>query len=473
MLFNSYIFLGLVLPVSLAGFALCGRAGRAAAAGWLLLASLVFSGWWNIAFVPVLLVSIALNFAASRLLPRHPLILPAAIAANLAALGWYKYLAALLGFVRLHGGPDIAFAEPALPLGISFFTFTQIGFLLDCHAGLTRRRGLTDYALFVTFFPHLIAGPVLGPRDMPDSPWRLSGADICAGAGFFLIGLLKKTLLADPVSTLAAPGFAHPETMTLLPAWRSALAWSLQLYFDFSGYSDMAIGLARLFGVRFPDNFNSPYKASSAIDYWQRWHISLTRFLMSTVHAPVTMAIMRRRRARGQSVGREAQRTPVGFCAMLALPIAVTMGLAGIWHGAGLTFVVFGLLHAGFLIANHAWRLFGGPNPGLIPSIALTYLCVLTGAVIFRAASMTDAGLLLAAMAGARGIDLVPGPRGAIDCLWLAGLYGIVWFTPNTSQIMAPPHYRPTISWAAAFGAAAALGLLSLGGTGEFLYFQF
>ena len=494
MLFNSYLFLGGFLPVTCAGFVLARRWGRIAVAGWLLLASLVFYGWWDIAFLPVLLLSIMGNFAAARLIlatgGRVSLaLLIAALLLNLAALGWYKYLAAFLGFWRAHGGPDLAFDQPALPLGISFFTFTQIAWLLDCHARLEPRRAPLDYALFVTFFPHLIAGPIVNGRDMlpafaDPAAWRPSARDLLTGGGIFLIGLLKKTLLADPLAALAAPGFAHPETLTLLPAWRAALAWSLQLYFDFSGYSDMAVGLARLFGVSFPVNFNAPYKARGVIDFWQRWHISLTRFLMSTIHTPLTLAILRRRRARGLATDRRAQRTLGGFVTMLALPVVATMGLAGLWHGAGLTFLVFGLLHAAFLLVNHAWRLWrlaGRPiaAPAWLAAgsaVLLTYLCVVTGAVIFRSPTLTTAASLLTAMLGCNGVDLMPDPHGLREAAWLAGLHALVWGAPTTQAIMTGSSrfaWRPTLPWAAAFGTAATLGLLSIGGTGEFLYFQF
>jgi len=471
MLFNSYVFLAFFLPVALAGFGLACRFGRRAAMGWLLAASLAFYSWWNVAFLPVLLVSIAGNFAAARAIlaakePGRRAILLTAIALNLAALGWYKYLGAVMAFA------GIPFPAPALPLGISFFTFTQIGYLLDCHSGLETRRSPLEYALFVSFFPHLIAGPILNGREiMPEfASWRLTARNLSLGGGIFLIGLLKKTLLADPVSTLAIAGFASPDSLTLLPAWRAALAWSLQLYFDFSGYSDMAVGLARMFGVTFPFNFDQPYKADSVIAYWQRWHISLTRFLMSAIHTPLTLSLMRWRRRNGH---RDGPRSPMGFATLMALPIAITIGLAGIWHGAGLTFVVFGLLHAAFLIANHAWRLWGKRALPAAVSVLMTYLAVLIGAIVFRAPSLSIAGSMFAGMIGLHGLVSAPDPRAATDAAWLAGLYAIVWFAPPTQRLVAPPAWQPTLYWAGALGTAATLGLLSIGGTGEFLYFQF
>ena len=486
MLFNTYLFAGCFLPLSLAGFALVRRINRTMAVIWLILASLIFYSWWNIAFLPVLLISIAGNFAASRFIlatQGHVRlgVLTGAIVLNLAALVWYKYLPAF----------GIPIPQPALPLGISFFTFTQIAYLLDCHSGLEAARSPLDYTLFVTFFPHLIAGPIVSARDLTPglsgpNGLRPTVEDFISGGTIFLIGLLKKTLLADPIASLAAPGFPAPEApgftaleaLTLLPAWCAALAWPLQLYFDFSGYSDMAVGLARMFGVTFPFNFNAPYKATSVIEYWQRWHISLTRFLMSTLHTPLTLAVMRRRRAIGLKSDRPAQKTFSGFVTMLAVPILITMGLAGIWHGSGLTFLVFGLLHAAFLIINHAWRLW---RPASLPfvwagpaaSASLTFLCVLAGATIFRAPTLGGAFTLFGAMAGANGVDLSWTQRGLMDAAWLAGLYAIIWMAPTTQAIVGETRFSLSLNRAAAVGIAAALGLLSIGGTSEFLYFQF
>ena len=507
MLFNSYVFIFAFLPVSLAGFFALARLGRGIASIWLIAASLVFYGWWNPAFLPLLGVSILGNFGISRILlamaGRARLqgwVLSGAIALNLAALVYYKYLAAFLGFLLLHGVTDLALADPALPLGISFFTFTQIGYLLDCRgssASVQRGSGWLDYALFVTFFPHLIAGPILHHREiMPQfsvpGNFRPVAENLAVGLGFFTLGLLKKCLLADPTGTVVAPGFAQADTLPLFAAWQVALSYSLQLYFDFSGYSDMAVGLAWMFNLRFPVNFNSPYKARSVIDYWQRWHMTLTRYLTQYLFNPITMALLRARAARGLPIGRAAQGSAAGFSVMLVLPLCVTMGLAGIWHGAGWNFLVFGLLHAFYLSANHAWRIFGpayrwrSGRWGIVLSVGLTYLAVLVGAVFFRAPSLTAAFDLLAGMTGMHGVGLaIPTEpklqaRLALDVIWLGLLYAIVWGAPNTQEIMGEARnrmsallWRPSLPWAVGFGIAAAFGLLSVGGTGEFLYFQF
>jgi D-alanyl-lipoteichoic acid acyltransferase DltB (MBOAT superfamily) len=492
-LFNSYIFVLAFLPVALLGFVAASRLGRRVAGCWLIAASLFFYGWWDVGFVPLLTGSIAGNYAAAMLLYRlarrkraQTAVLVLAIGLNLAALVYYKYLGTMLGVL------DVAFTSPVLPLGISFFTFTQIGYLLDCRNDMARDRSPLNYALFVTFFPHLIAGPIVHNREiMPQfadaATYRLSARNFTVGSSIFLMGLLKKCLLADPTSAVVGPGFAHPEALTLFPAWHVALSYSLQLYFDFSGYSDMAIGLARMFNVTFPLNFNSPYKARSVIEYWQRWHMTLTRYLNLCLYNPIALAIRRRRPARGFAT------TPHGFAALVLFPTFVTMTLAGIWHGSGLTFLVFGLLHAIYISINHAWRLLHPSQadgwPGIIGCVLLTYMCVLVGAIMFRAPSVTAALSLLGGMLGLHGVGVaVPDVRVARDVAWLVVLYAIVWGMPNTQQIMrdyAPAlgrivagplpaiRWEPSLRWAAAFGGAATLALLSIGGTGEFLYFQF
>ncbi len=498
MLFNSPVFLLGFLPAALAGFAACGRWGEARAAGWfLILASLLFYGWWNPAFLPLLGASVGGNYAAARAIARAPdrartPLLLGAIGADLGALIYFKYLADLLGVVGLHMG------HPALPLGISFFTFTQIGYLVDLRAGTARPEGLRDYLLFATFFPHLIAGPILHHREiMPQfadaATWRLAPENLVAGGSIFVIGLCKKVLLADPLAPLVAAGFGHAAWLPALPAWAAAGAYSLQLYFDFSGYSDMAIGLARMFNLRFPLNFDAPYKAGSVIEYWQRWHMTLTRYLTLLLFNPLALAATRRRARRGRAVGRAGQATPGGFAAMVAGPILLTMTLAGVWHGSGWTFIVFGLLHGVYLVINHAWRLWG-PRRKLPGRVALTYLAVLAGAVVFRAPSLTVAGRMLADMAGAHGPGwpVLEGARAwlraARMAAWLGGLYAIVWLAPTTQQIMravepalgavrAGPWprlaWRCSAPWAVTMGGAAALAALALGGTSEFLYFRF
>jgi alginate O-acetyltransferase complex protein AlgI len=485
--FSGFPFLLGFLPLVLCGFAIAGRCGEPWAKWWLVAASLLFYGIGAVAFLPLLLLSVGGNLALLHAMYRSPQAgrwMAVGVALNLAVLGWFKYLDALSAM-----GPA---------LGLSFFTFTQIGCLLHHGDGETAPPRVRDYALFAAFFPALLAGPILNPRDMlpqfaRTEGWIISADNLATGGGFFLIGLLKKTLLADPLTTVAGPGFADPAALTLLPAWQAAAAYSLQLYFDFSGYTDMAIGLAWMFGLRFPDNFDQPYQSNSMIAYWQRWHMSLTRFLMTNVHAPLTLAVLRWRRRHGRPINPTAQTTLAGFFTMVGAPIMVTMVLIALWHGATLPFLLFGLLHAVFLLVNHAWRLRRAPAMPPLASAALTYLCVLVGSVLFRATTVGRAGSMLAGMAGLHGLGAIEADIHADihtveNGIWLLGLYAIVWFAPTTRQWMLPESHvrpglpaashlrlgwRPSPRWAIAMGCAATLGLLAAGGTGEFLYFRF
>ncbi len=472
----------------LGGLAILGHWGRhtsdasgsAWAKAWLVAASGVFYAVGAAAFLPLLVLSVSGNLLLLHAMhgTRQPGRWAAGgVALNLAVLGWFKYLSfgGYLSFSSFGG---------LVPLGLSFFTFTQIGCLLHHADGDTPPPKVLDYALFAAFFPALLAGPILNPREMLSQfartdGWRLTADNLAVGGGFFLIGLLKKTLLADPLSPIVAAGFADPASLTLLPAWQTAVAYSLQLYFDFSGYTDMAIGLAWMVGLRYPDNFDQPYRAHCVIAYWQRWHMSLTRFLMTTIHAPLTLAILRWRRDHGRRIDAPAQATAAGFLSMIGAPVVATMMLVSLWHGATLPFLLFGLLHAFYLLVNHAWRVHRGPVLPTLASVALTYLCVLVGSVLFRAATVGDAGSILAGMAGWHGAGVIdPDIKAVVDVAWLAALYAIVWLAPTTRQwIESLPdtrlRWRPTPGWAVVMGCGATLGVLAAGGTGEFLYFRF
>lgn len=513
MLFNSYIFLGVFLPVALLGFFLCARLGRRSAGGWLVCASLTFYAWWNPAFLPLLLLSICLNYGFSETIGRcnvkpklQSFLLALAIGLNLLALFYFKYFFTLTQFIASLSGFALSYDPVILPLGISFFTFTQIGYLIDVKQGAAKDRGFLNYLLFVTFFPHLIAGPILHNREMmpqfaETSTYRFSLPNFSVGMTIFIIGLFKKTILADPLSDGIAAGFAHPASLSLIDAWRILLTYSLQLYFDFSGYSDMAIGLARMFNVRFPLNFDSPLKSQTVIEYWQRWHMTLTRYLNLYLYNPIALGVVRWRADRGLGTKRSDHKTFGGFLSMIALPTFVTMTLIGLWHGAGLQFLIFGLLHACYLIINNAMRIFGPAKAKttqpvhslwagftLVRNVLLTYLAVLVGLVFFRSLSLDNAWSLLAGMIGLHG-DASSMPIGVSSYAWLLVLYLIVWGLPNVQQIMNK--YEPTIGkvttvpiplwltwragapWAVGIGIMLALSLLGMGGTSEFLYFQF
>jgi alginate O-acetyltransferase complex protein AlgI len=530
MRFNSLVFIFLFLPVTWLGYQFLARVSQRLGFTFLVTASLVFYGWWNVRFLPLLVASVVTNFLAGEVIRRlraHPRALSAtvviAISANIIALAYYKYLAAIITFLVSHSIPLPEAGHIALPLGISFFTFTQIAYLLDVAWGESVERDPLAYALFVTFFPHLIAGPIVHHGEMMPqfSITRrriFSGPDTAVGISLFVLGLAKKVLIADPASNGVAGGFDYAQEVQFFTAWHAALSYSIQLYFDFSGYSDMAIGLARMFGIRFPLNFNSPYKATSVVEYWQRWHMTLTRYLTDYLFNPMALAVMHAIAARRRRQGLRMSRAD-RLLGLIVLPMMATMTIAGIWHGAGLQFVVFGVLHGVYLSVNHAWRIY---CPSTRPpravtragSCLLTYLCVLVGAVFFRAASVPAALGVLAGMTGLHGIEgPIPIPVSILGLLspitgfasahgivtgtdpwavghiylrlvWLALVYLIIWTMPNTQQIMgryrpalgwhgsAKLSFRMTPAWGFVIGVIVALAVL-LPQQAEFIYFQF
>ena len=481
MIFTSLVFLFGFLPAAIMGFALASSIGLRAGTAWLIFASLVFYGFWQPALVLLISASILFNFALSvairRLVGRPALqsrLLWLGIGLDLSALVYYKYAFAVLSWLGAHGIPLGAdrFSQVALPIGISFFTFTQIGYLSDCRDGVTKDNDFLDYVLFVTFFPHLIAGPILHNGDMmpqfADPANRgLQSRNFAPGLTMFIFGMIKKSVFADPFSTRVAKGFDSAGTLALLPAWVTAAAYSLQLYFDFSGYSDMAVGLAMMFNVRFPANFNSPYKARNIIDFWQRWHISLTRYLNQYLYNPIAIMRQRAHVARGGSLSRRDMAHPRVFLSIVAFPTITTMALAGVWHGAGLQFLVFGLLHGVYLTINHAWKSFGPKarksdrsavySAVLVAGqVGLTYCAVLVGQVFFRASSVGQGLHLISGMVGGHGIWAFKSSVGTRDTglnknlQWVVRivvLYAVVWFAPNTQQILAsadPGHPAPS-----------------------------
>jgi D-alanyl-lipoteichoic acid acyltransferase DltB (MBOAT superfamily) len=542
MVFASYSFLFIFLPIALVGYYLAARLGANYAVGWLVLASLAFYAVWNPAFVILLVCSITFNFAIGRALlapereedtkSRHRLLF-IGVAGNLLPLIFFKYLGPALAYARSISlvSPEFDF-KVILPLGISFFTFTQIGYLVECNHGGGRDLDIIRYAAFVTFFPHLIAGPIyhireIGPQLLNPVSCRLRFSNLSVGTSFFIIGLAKKILLADPLAEVVKVGFAHPGDFQMFASWLYALAYSLQLYFDFSGYSDMAIGLGYMFGIRLPINFNSPYKSRNIIDFWQRWHITLTRYLTLLLYNPLGMYIRRRRLAR-HGVSQRDNQTLSAFGSLIVVPVFFTMTLAGIWHGAGFQFLIFGLMHGVYLTINHAWRMYGPKaarkNRGrlaragvVVWKVALTYVAVLAAQVMFRASSFGAALQMLGGMIGLHGIDAFPVPNTLMTVLrHLGPIHGflvhthhiltvpaedstpapaslalrflIVWALPNSQTIMAKfspsltavkpaaPRWllwQPTVRWALALGLLLAISLMSLQQTRVFLYFQF
>ena len=403
MLFNSYLFLFAYLPVTLAGFFILGRRSQLWAATWLAAASLFFYGYWDYRYLPRLLGSVGFNYASAALLSasapaRRTSILAVAIAANLGLLAYYKYAGFFLASAAQLLEQPVPALHVVLPIGISFFTFTQIAFLVDTSQGKAQESRFVHYLLFVTYFPHLIAGPVLHHKEMMPQfaerrTFRLSAGNVAIGSTIFFIGLAKKVLIADNIGAYAAPLFNEPAAPSLLLAWGGVLAYAFQLYFDFSGYSDMAIGLSRLFGVRLPLNFDSPYKARNIAQFWRRWHMTLSRFLRDYLYIPLG----------GNRCG------PLRRHVNLML----TMVLGGLWHGAGWNFIVWGALHGAYLAIHKAWgaaaRRFHLPSDtwaGKVAATLLTFAAVCVAWVFFRAPDMPAALTILKGMAGGFGLAL-------------------------------------------------------------------
>lgn len=348
MLFNSYEFLFAYLPVVFLLFFLVGRKSYQSAAAFLGLASLFFYAWFSIQALPILIGSIVLNylFGLKISVTNNKLWLTLAIIFNLGLLSFFKYANFFIDNVNYLTGSTgaITALDIALPIGISFFTFTQIAFLVDCYQGKVKEKNFIHYLLFVTYFPHLIAGPVLHhaqmmPQFAKKETYHLDYEKIALGILIFTIGLAKKILIANPLGEYADSffnGIDLGSTPSFPNAWLGTLSYTFQIYFDFSGYTDMAIGISLLFGIHLPINFNAPYQASNIIEFWRRWHISLSNFLREYLYIPL-----------GGNKKGLGQRY---------INLMITMILGGLWHGANWTFILWGLAHGLLLSCNHYWR---------------------------------------------------------------------------------------------------------------------
>jgi D-alanyl-lipoteichoic acid acyltransferase DltB (MBOAT superfamily) len=453
---------------------------------------------------------------------------------NLCFLGYFKYKNFFLGTINDVAGTQFVLTQVILPLGISFITFQKIAFLVDVRSGAISDFDLFDFLTFVFFFPQLIAGPIVHYREMMPQfariNSRLDPENLAVGATIFAIGLFKKVVLADGIAVYVPGGFntvAAGGSLSFFPAWMAALAYTLQIYFDFSGYSDMAIGLARIFGIKLPMNFNSPLKSSSIIEFWSRWHITLTRFLTAYVYTPMVMSLTRKRMAKGQPVLGRKRPTFGAFLILLCWPTVFTMFLSGFWHGAGYTFLVWGILHGLYLTINHAWRQWrpkwdkAAYERIMKPlGFVLTFVAVTVGMVLFRAPTIESAWRILHGMAGLDGIsvpmallnrggglatvlhqlgiagDMSSGAVFAASTVWIVALLLIATLMPNSLELMqryAPALYfepsKPIVSkpawrmgsmtvswsagWAILIGAFFVFGALGLSRPSEFLYWQF
>ncbi len=498
MLFNSFDFLLVFLPLALLGAVIAQNFKSWAVKAWLVVASLGFYAWWSADFLVILLGAILVNYILLRGALAFPVrsdgrkaVVVVGAMVNLSLLGWYKYAGFLAFNLNALVGTEINLGAILLPLGISFFTFQKLALLVDVYRGDVEDVELIDYMLFVTFFPQLIAGPIVLFPEVRDQ-FRESGRigvrfdNVVIGLTLFAMGLAKKVFIADKMAAMANPVFTAAAKGTVLhsaDAWVAALAYTFQIYFDFSGYSDMAIGLAWMFGIALPFNFNSPYKSTSIIEFWHRWHMTLSYFLRTYLYIPLG----------GNQRGPWRRH----------INLLTVMLLGGLWHGAAWTFVLWGGLHGTALILNHLWRNMrkGRENGRWLTALSwvATFLLVTVTWVLFRADNFTAASCMISAMTdphrlvdilneGFSSRPLVPQSNTAIQ--WLVAVLIFVLVMPNTMDLLrgrlpeVGPEiranhpllaltWRPNLAWAGLTAICLTLGILGLSRPQVFIYFQF
>ncbi|XWK90644.1 MAG: MBOAT family protein [Phormidium sp.] len=485
MLFNSYSFILGFLPITLIVFFTLTKLGLITIARtWLLIASLVFYANSNVSYLPLLLISISVNYLIAKCIEqaqpnieKAKLFLLLGIGFDLALLGYFKYANFFITSLGQLLQTNWQIPQIILPLGISFYTFIQIAYLVDTYNGKAKQTDFLTHSLFVAFFPHVIAGPISDNKEVITQFHKLRNyvfyhKNMAMGLAIFILGLAKKVLIGDNIASWVTPVFNNASQVTFIEAWVGALSYTLQLYFDFSGYSDMAVGLGLMLNIKLPINFNSPYKAFSISDFWRRWHISLSNFLRDYLYIPL-----------GGSRQGEIRRYT---------NLIITMLLGGLWHGAGWTFVIWGALHGIYLSINHWWKLHGKTLPKSV-GWTITFLAVVVSWVFFRARNAADAWQILQAMFGAKGIVIASNYEsllgwlsplgvkftqsfpylkgGGESLIVLAALLVGVTVLPNTNQMLQ--WFKPNLLWVIYLTTLAALCLLSLNRVSEFLYFQF
>lgn len=500
MLFNSYVYILAFLPVSLIVYWLLVRLHWVTMAKlWLVAASFYFYGWWDVRFVPILVVSVLFNYAVGVWLAnraakvddnpagdavgdvdavaerpggaiqkdgdrggsRHPgkadvarrLMLTFGVAANVALLGYFKYMDFFIVNLNELLGTEWGLLGLVLPLGISFYTFTQIAYLSDAYKGEVRENSLLNYSLFVTFFPQLIAGPILHHREMMPQfadklNFRPNSRNFALGLTVFTAGLVKKVVIADTLAPIASYGFDEAAQLTFVEAWITSLSYTFQLYFDFSGYTDMAIGAALLFNIKLPFNFDSPYKSLNIQVFWRRWHMTLGRFLQRYVYIPLG-----------------GNRKGVGRTYMNLL---VTFLIGGLWHGAGWTFIFWGFLHGAALVIHRIWMRLNIRMPKLLAWF-ITFQFVNASWVFFRATNWSDAIKVLRGMVNFESIGLTAVSPTSI--LLVAAVFVLAVAFRNTNELQE--RFRPSFVLAGAVAAGAVFALIQMNRISEFLYFNF
>lgn len=484
MLFNSYAFIFGFLPVALIGYYLLNRFNQITLGKvWLILASLYFYSFWSLKNLPLLCGSIIVNYFIGHALHSElswiskKNLFRLGVIFNLGLLGFFKYADFAIWNINwlfeLKINPIIA----ALPLGISFFTLQQIAFLVDSYEGLTEEKSFIDYAFFVSFFPQLVSGPIvhygqLMPQIEDQANKRFNTHHFSLGIFLFCLGLVKKVLISEAFASFAKTGFDEATSLDLLAAWKTSLSYTFQLYFDFSGYTDMAIGIGHMFNVKLPQNFNSPYRSKTIIEFWSRWHMTLSQFITTYVFTPIVRAMPK-----------------INFRnTMIATFLA--MFISGVWHGAGWTFVIYGMLHGAALIINHNWKKKKKKLPGWLAWF-ITFNFVNVSFVIFRAKSIEDAWKVFRGMIGADGV-VVPKigiksvgmlkdygfKLGAYlkpdDYFMLAVLAGSFWAVLKLKNSLEwEKTFKPETRLALACAFGFVLCLFGMNRITEFIYFNF
>ena len=490
MLFNSYEFIFVFLPISLfVYFYLNHKRLTAASKSWLVFASLFFYSWWNIAYLPLILTSVLFNYAiASAIVEYDKLkkkyfskksLLQIGLVFNIGLLVYFKYADFFISNTNSLVNTDIGLLHLVLPLAISFFTLQQIAFLVDSYEGLVKEKSFLDYTIFVTFFPQLIAGPIVHHKEMMPQFVSMKNKvknykNITVGLFIFSIGLFKKVIIADTFAIWATAGFDTATTLNLLEAWIVSLSYTFQLYFDFSGYTDMAIGAALLFNIKLPINFNSPYKATGIIDFWQRWHITLSRFITIYIYTPLVKSFNK-----------------LTFHKAMIATI-VTFLIAGLWHGASWMFVIFGGLHGLALVINNYWKK-TKIKMNIILAWFITFNFVNIAFVFFRANEWDDATKVLRSMFSLDNIILPSILESVLPFLnkfgvefgwltqniqgksftfaWLIAGFILVLFFENSTKKLN--NFKPNIVSSFIFVAVFTISFYKLSGYSEFLYFRF
>ena len=495
MLFNSYEFIFAFLPISFfVYFYLNSKRLTTAAKAWLVFTSLFFYSWWNITYLPLILISILFNYTITNTMIEYDKsrrkyfskrsLLHAGLLFNIGLLVYFKYMDFFISNTNTISGSDIELLHLALPLAISFFTLQQIAFLIDSYEGLVKEKNFLDYTIFVTFFPQLIAGPIVHHKEMMPQFANVRNKvknykNIAIGLFIFSIGLFKKVVIADTFAVWATQGFDVATTLNLFEAWATSLSYTFQLYFDFSGYTDMAIGAALLFNIKLPINFNSPYKATGMIDFWQRWHITLSNFITTYIYTPIVRSFDRL----------------TFHKAMFAT--VITFLIAGLWHGASWMFIIFGGLHGLGLIINHYWKK-RKIKLNVVLAWFITFNFVNITFVFFRAKEWDDAVKVLGSMFSLDNIVLPDKLENKLSFLsnygiefgaWAGGISGsnytaiviilaflVILIFKNSIQIVKlNEKFNPTRIKALYFGFLLAISILYMYASThtEFIYFNF